>query len=250
MSRQSVVKGAVLISSIALTTCAMAQAKKPAHPQQTKYISAPGAVYVGDYLYQQTNFDGSELLTNTSGIREASRLLSQENTLSQRSKAQCATGGDCLPPLRLQISGYVEGSLNWSDAGKKRTDLSLSGSELDFLAHASKYAMGFIAIDYNNEQETQMPSAIYNGQSANINVNRAFVVLGNFASSPFYGTIGQAYTPFGRYSNAMISSPMTEVLGRVRAPLIELGYTQQASNSFHTEAYAYQGQQKDNGEQF
>ena len=56
------------------------------------------------------------------------------------------------PVPRLQLSGYVEAQAGWSskNISATRSQVNLSGAELDVLAHASKYAMGFMAIDYNN----------------------------------------------------------------------------------------------------
>ena len=71
-------------------------------------------------------------------------------------------------------------------------------------------------------------------------------MLGNFSSQsslqPLYLTAGQFYMPFGRYSSAMVSDPYTKVLGRTLARGIELGYTQQSTNSFHAEVYGFQGE--------
>ena len=88
MSRQSVIKKTILAVAMAAGSCVVAQAK-PLKP------IIPGVVYVGPYLYQQTQFDGSELLVNTASIREASRLLAQQKRVDKNLAKKRHAGSTC-----------------------------------------------------------------------------------------------------------------------------------------------------------
>ncbi len=191
----------------------------------------PARISIGPYLSNDQLYNGSELMINMPTVREQARLLLHQQHLRQ----ELADLG--LPePLypRLQFSGKLEGLLTYNNpyTGNGNTNVNFSGAELDTFVEASSFVSGYMALDFD-------PGQANNG--SRVFMNRAFVTVGNLAVSPFYGTIGQLYTSFGRFSSGMVTSPTTLVLGRTRARTLELGVQQTGSNAFHAELYTYQG---------
>jgi hypothetical protein len=78
-------------------------------------------------------------------------------------------------------------------------------------------------------------------QNSRLYLNKAFVTIGDFSQTPFYGSIGQMYVPFGTYGSNMISSPFTKTLGRTKARAIVVGYQQQSQDAFYASGYAFRG---------
>ena len=185
-------------------------------------------ILIGPYLNRDRLFDGSELLTNVPSVREAARLL--ENT--QKLMNRCANLGIPYPSAPyLTLSGYIEGQTGYTDSyhGASTANIDLDAAELDIHAQINSWISGFIAIDYDE------------GDNDNLFMNRAFITIGNLNVTPLYASIGKVYTPFGRYSSNMVTEPMTQDIGRIRANTLTLGYQQVSDNALHAELYAYQG---------
>lgn len=191
----------------------------------------PARISIGPYVDKDQLYDGSELVINVPTVREQARLLLQQQQLYQELQ-QLGIPEPVYP--RLQFSGKLEGLLTYTSpySGNGNTNVNFSGAELDTIVQASSFVTGYMALDYD-------PGQANNG--SRVFMNRAFITIGNLAKSPFYSTIGQLYTSFGRYSGGMVTSPTTLVLGRTRARTLELGVQQTGSNAFHAELYTYQG---------
>src|SRR5690606_827243 len=71
--------------------------------------------------------------------------------------------------------------------------------------------------------------------------NQAFFTIGNFSQSPFYGTVGQYYVPFGTYASNMVSSPLTKAVARTKARAILVGYQPQVDTTPYASAFIFQG---------
>ncbi len=190
----------------------------------------PSRISIGPYINKDWAFDGSELVTNTSTVREDARLLQRQYQIDQEAK-RLGVPSPIYP--RLVFSGDIQGLAQiGSLSGTRETSLDLSTAELDIYAQASSWVYGYMAIDYDD-------SAARNGST--VFINRGFVTIGNLSKFPIYTTIGQIYTAFGRYSTSMVTSPVTKVLGRTRARAITLGYQGVGKNAAHAEIYGYQG---------
>lgn len=192
----------------------------------------PSRVSIGPYLNKDRLFDGSELLINIPSVREDSRLLLQQAIL----KDECNQLGIPAPQYpRLQFSGRLEGFASFTNpySGPNVNNINFTGAELDTLIQGTPWVTGYMALEYN-------PNTVNNAST--VFMNRAFITLGNLSQFPVYGTIGQVYVPFGRYSSGlMVTSPTPLSLARVRARSLELGYQQTGSNAFHAEVFTYQG---------
>lgn len=189
-----------------------------------------GSVVIGPYIKSNDNYGGTELVSRVSSMRQSSRLLLQEyNTLHQAEEL-----GLPLPSYpRLTLSGQIEGTFSYNQpyVGPNQTAIDFTDSELETYINVSPWVSGYADIKYDNTP----------GHHSSIDLNRAYITLGNLSKLPVYTTIGQLYVPFGRYSSSMVSAPTTQVLGRTLAKSIVVGYQQVGSNRLHAEVYAFQG---------
>ncbi len=170
------------------------------------------------YLGVQSRFDGSDLLVNVPSTLEDVRML------KYRQKGQDALGNLHEAPAPhpfLKVSGKAEGQLIGSRnfAGNYNSDVDLASAELNVLAAMNSWVTGFIAIDYDGAG-----AASGRVNNSRLFLRKGFITVGNLDSSPFFFTLGQTYVPFGRYSSAMVSAPLTMVLARTRVRNAQIGY--------------------------
>lgn len=187
------------------------------------------------FLNKKTAFDGSDLLYNLSSMNEDLRLLEQKKDLVNDMAAQ----GYSLDRPILQLSGSVQGQLtSIGGFGTKATDgMNLSTAELDMNAIASDWATAFMSMDFNGS-----PTSTGNrAPNSTIYLGRGFVTLGNLNKYPVYFSGGLMYAPFGRYSNGMVSTPLTLSMGKIRTPMALLGFS--LDNGLFGSVYGYSGSQ-------
>lgn len=136
----------------------------------------------------------------------------------------------------IVISGGLEGQMitNRDFNGQARGDINLSTSQLDVLAMMSRWANGFFSLDYDDSA----PSTGSRVENSRIYLSRGFLTIGNLNVIPVYFTIGQMYLPFGKYSSAMLTTPLTKSLARILARAAVLGYYKKG---FYAEIYGFKG---------
>ena len=72
-----------------------------------------------------------------------------------------------------------------------------------------------------------------------LKITSAFALLGDLSKFPLYGTLGQAYVPFGQYTSYYsVSSALTKILFRTLAPEAALGFYYKG---ILTSLFAYKG---------
>ncbi|MDP1574774.1 MAG: LbtU family siderophore porin [Coxiellaceae bacterium] len=186
---------------------------------------------------KQLAYNGSDLLCNVSSMNEDVTLLQQKQDVL----GLLAQQGHTINRPVLQVSGAAQGQLYSSrifdpaSANNATTSgLALSTAELDFNAMASSWATAFMALDYSGSPVSQGNR----NPNATIYLSRGFVTIGNLDKSPVYFTIGQMYSPFGRYSTSMVSTPETQSLMEIRTPTAILGYS---AHNLVLSAYTYEG---------
>lgn len=201
------------------------------------YVTVTTTPFTG----KSPQFSGMDLIYNYATINEDLLLLKKraeiENLLAQ-------DGYEMNRPI-VQLSGSVAGLVSRTAGfNSSPTDgISLSTAELDINAIASKWANGFMAIDYNG-------APVNTGNrspNANLYLNRGFFTIGDLNKTPFYLTGGFMYVPFGRYATGMIDTPLTQSLGRVLSPTAELGFA--LMNGLHGSVFGYTGYRTTGGSQ-
>jgi hypothetical protein len=201
------------------------------------------AVTTSPTLGLRSAHHGQDLVVNFSSQNEDLRLL------EQREKYQKQRNIDELSRPLIELSGVLRGDILYSKAfdGSRNTDLDLEQAEIDMFVEASRWISGFMSIAYDNGSPSYDVSAMnvgsgYNDVSwSNIYLKRGFITVGDLSKSPVYGSIGQMYMPFGKYSSWLVSSSLTKKLGKTSGRAIDLGY---AKNDFVATAYAMHGDSK------
>ena len=182
----------------------------------TPVITAP-------YLGSRPAFDGSDYIVNISSINRDLRLMEQRRRLYRAYKAM----GYSTPntPI-IALSGKAEpiGTLGDSYTQDVSADWNLGSAELDAAAAMNNMVQAYISLAYDPS-----PASYSNQRIANssVGLGMAFVNIGDLDKSPYYFTAGQLFVPFGRYSSAMISAPLTMVMSRTKSRPFILGYKSQ-----------------------
>lgn len=209
-------------------------------------LDVPGQSFVssGPYLGIPLEYSGSNLIINSPSINEDVTLLKMRQNIYQRLDALGMKHAE--DHSHLLLSGFVEGQANYTGKGitNSTSNIDLSAANLDaYILGPSQWTSGLMEFSYDNDLGTNEGSLFNNARTQNsrVFINKAFIIIGDFSASPFYGTIGQMYVPFGVYSTTMVSSPLTKLLARTQARAINIGYQQQTSNALYGAIYAFKG---------
>ncbi len=134
---------------------------------------------------------------------------------------------DDLESLGVTISGLVQvESRYFRDYEKTDTSemaLNEAGLVIDVQRH--KWVSAHLAF-------------IYEQESTPLEVDEAFITLGNFEEYPVSLTVGELYVPFGRLETNMVTDPLTLELAETRARTSQLGFK---TGPFYGSVYAFNG---------
>jgi hypothetical protein len=207
-------------------------------------LDVPGRSFVstGPYIGVPLLYSGGNLIINSPSVNEDVTLLNMRKAIRQRLNALGRPHED--GHSHLLLSGIIEGQASYMDpgVGATDTDITLSTAELDgYLLGPSDWLSGLFAFAYDERSGPSEGSLSNNAHVLNSRVflSKAFITIGNFIESPIYGTIGQLYVPFGTYSSNMISSPLTQILGRTKARAIVLGFQQRGDDALYAAGYIF-----------
>lgn len=210
----------------------------------TVQLVPPNNVTVSHYIGVDPEFSGSHLIINNPGINNDVSLLKLRKAEIQ---AYESAGQTYLGDPAVIFSGEVEGSAVYStpyNTTPAGTNFDLTDAELDTFIEGNRWVSGFLTFVYNNGSDGQANPV----NNSELQLGQGFVTIGDLSTSPFYGSAGQMFMPFGRYSSYMISTPSTKILGRIHARGLTLGYrpSREGFTPFAA-VYGYQGSSEIDG---
>lgn len=194
-------------------------------------------IVASPYLGSRPAFDGSDYIVNISSINRDIRLMQQRRRLY---RAYESIGYPIPHQPIIAVSGKVE-PLATIGAGEaffshSTGDLTLNSSELDVAAILNDKVEAYLALSVDTSPPDVGGQRLSN---SSIDLSMGFVNIGDLDETPFYFTGGQLYVPFGRYSSAMISAPITMVMARTKSRPFILGYKSQHESGPFASIYGF-----------
>lgn len=201
----------------------------------TSFYTQGPTVTTSPYLGIRSAFDGSDLVVNLSTLNEDLRLLKERRKIENALGLEHMDSDHPMRPL-VELSGKVETEALFTKpfAGSSMSDINVSGLELDTMVEVGHWATAFISLAYDDSS----PVTGARVTNSNIFLDRGFLILGNLNQSPYYVTIGQMFVPFGSYSSQMVTTTMTQSLGRTKERALLLGYS---NKGLYGSVYAFKG---------
>lgn len=211
----------------------------PFHPVE---VLSDSPLYIGGtpivaspYIGTPSQFDASDLITFLPKVNTDLLLLRQQQKLQQ---AYSDYGLPYPNHPFIDISGNLQGIVMQSRpyTESRQSDVDLTAAELDIAAMFNEWITGFMTLEYDNN-----PPNISKRESR-FALGRGFITVGNLNKTPFYGSIGQLFVPFGQYASYMVSDPLTKSLARTKARAVVLGYERnQGANDINISAFTFRG---------
>lgn len=192
-------------------------------------------VVTSPYLGARPAFDGSDYIVNISSINRDIRLMQQRRRLYRAYESM----GYPTPSMPIvALSGKVEpvATIGRTYFHDNFGDVDLGSSELDVAAALNDKVEGYIALAYDDAPPELIGQRTENSA---LFLNMGFVNIGDLDETPFYATAGQLFVPFGRYSTAMVSAPLTMRLARTRQRPFILGYKSQQDTGPFAAVYGF-----------
>jgi hypothetical protein len=227
--------------------------KKPKHPKvfsldpqevaDKQYMPFGGSVIIAPFTGVPTYYNGHELLVNSPSINEDEKLLRRRDVAD----ALLIKEGKPIPRNpRLTLSGALAGvgQYNKTYTGDDNSSIDLTQAELDMFVEVSRWVSGLMAFSYQNAPNTLLSANRVD--NSRLVLDKGFITIGNFMKSAVYGSIGQMYVPFGRYSSGMVSSPLTQFIGQTKVRAINVGYHPAGRARPYAEAYVFSGAANNN----
>jgi ribosomal protein L18 len=215
------------------------------HSLLEMYAHGPAVVTSPSFGVRRPDDNYSDLMSKLSSMNEDLVLLGLRKKMDNYAKEH----GIPIPtrPI-IALSGAVEGQITYNSNDKytatSKSDINLNTAEVDVIAEAGPWATSAMIINYVDKADAASADSITRWNNSRIRLDRGWLTLGQLNKAPVYFTIGQVYAPFGSYSSNMVTTPSTQILGRVKDRMVVLGYNQ---FGIYAQAYTYAGETESTG---
>ena len=174
-----------------------------------------------------------DLERNRTHLQEQEKSL--EKTRSDQEQLTRFSEGLKLLGEHISIGGLVEVEVGFTEDydGNDESDIVLATMALDIDIDLHKYVKAHILLLW--EEDDTEP----------VDLDEAYILLGNTEHFPLYVQAGKLYLPFGNFESHMISDPLTLELGESRESAVVLGFD---FNGIYAGAYAFNGDINESGD--
>jgi hypothetical protein len=215
------------------------------HSLLEMYAHGPAVVTSPSFGVRRPGDNYSDLMSKLSSMNEDLVLLGLRKKMDNYAK----DNGIPIPtrPV-IALSGAIEGQFIYNSNDKytstSKSDINLNTAEVDIIAEAGPWATTAMIINYVDKFDTASVDSVTRWNNSRIRLDRGWLTLGQLNKAPVYFTIGQVYAPFGSYSSNMVTTPSTQILGRVKDRMVVLGYSQ---FGIYAQAYSFAGETESTG---
>lgn len=159
---------------------------------------------------------------------------------------------------RIALSGGITvdigkwGNRNAEYMGENYQRFSLNDAYINIAANVNDWTKAFASISYNTatindplfavadnhvaEFDAAYSHNVISGSEYAVQLEQAFVTIGNFDVSPLFLQIGKQFQDFGRYPIHPITESMTEVMSKTLATSAKLGFI---ASGFNGSVYVF-----------
>lgn len=204
-----------------LLTPALASAETPAQADTSEDALHLQQVFMSPFVGTMQSYATDDLISRDPSMHEDVALISNQAAVRRHQARE-----HNLQPL-LFLSGGVtaEGVLkHYDQSTASNVDLDLIGAELDVLADINDWFLGLVSMNYDSDGFVNSALLTSRERNSRFYLRRGMITFGNFEKTPWYGTFGQYYMPFGSFSNSLISGAATSKLGRLNIRGLTLGH--------------------------
>lgn len=124
------------------------------------------------------------------------------------------------------------------------SDIYLNNSQFDIDAYVNSWTSAHISVAGRDpmliNKNYQYKSDVVDGSK--INLDEAYVTIGNLDQYPVYGTFGRQYVPFGVYDRHPIEPSLTQYLSQTQATAAKVGFAMPMG--LYGSAYTFRGKSK------
>lgn len=163
-------------------------------------------------------------------LAQQSQRVEQVETMAKEEKSESPDAGN------IEFHGLVEveATSGEDQTGTDGSDITLATVELgvDFSVFNNWVSGSVVALYEDNDTD-------------DLEIDQAFITIGNTEEYPLYLSAGRMYVPFGNFETNLISDPLTLEIGETREDAIHFGFEK---SGWYGSAYVFNGDMDETGD--